>query len=773
MATQWGAWTNVGTNLGRYRTQVEITHSPTNITPSTTQVTVTVRLRLQGEAYSYGTNGRWEMIRDIEDSAEGWSWNIANNGDIATPNPVVTRTVTVPLVYGQEQTFRIQGRIRPVMTWGGYTAHADLRYTIPARPVSAPATPSNLVVSRVNDGQQNLTWSRNHSTGAPYVRQEVSRGEHRSGVWGPWQTINDRVSGSATSFSDSSTRADRRYRYRVRAVNAAGTSGWDYGSNNSNQVHTTPASPTAAPLAVRQGSSTIVLTRPTISGAATGWQVQHEWTPPGTTAISSTIAANQDTFSHSPTMSSVHRYRVRALTDSPTLTSGWSPWSDTVQLLSPPSAPTHLSPNGETLDAASGSVEVSWRHNPTDSSPQTQFQLRRRIQGAGWTTFTIQTSSNQYANLTGLFNGNFYQWEVRTRGEHATWGPWSATANLITSARPVASVVSPDGGTVTLPSVTLEWAFFQPSGRTQVGWRVQIQSDGTVVEDRAGTGAGTSWTTPQVLANNTSYRWRVQVQDSSGQWSNWTAWSTPFHVAFVTPDEPEVTGVWEAHHGCVVLDINPDPEDGTPATNTLNIDRALDEDGPWERLAERLEPGIASWMDCTVPLGRKVYYRVTAVSALPSTSYTVIGIVTPETGYSYLGGGPGFRQVVRLSLRNTRSVETGRQRALHQYEGVEEPVEVSGDAVPHRIAVSAFLDGQDTRLALEGLFSLPGPHLYRDSDRSTVFGTLSGLQVSPDFLGEVGFSIERSFVGTWEQRQAAALIDAGAGRGLVEDDSGP
>lgn len=754
MAIQWGSYGSTGSGLS-YRVGVDlaIAYPGGSLDTTDTQATITGKVYVQMASGNtgYGINGRVEITGDHSQTTDGINWSVNSGGGTTQ---LLTFTDTVSLTYGSSQTYSVTARFRGVTTWN-FTPSKKATITVPARPYYPPAAPTNAKVTRVSDTQQNITWTRNATTAAPYQKIEVRRREYFNGAWSSYTAIKTNVSGTATAYSDTSTRMGRRYQYAVRAVNSAGNSAWDY----TGEVHTTPPAPTSAPVAVRQGTSTIVVTKPSIYSGATGWQVEHTPTP-GSTAISSTIDSSVDTFSHSPATSSTHKYRVRAVMSTPVLYGGWSPYSTSVQLLSPPAAPTLLSPNGEVMPVGPNfAVRVYWQHNPTDSSPQTQYRLRRRIKGTStWTEMVVQTGSNESGLLTGLANGNEYEWAVQTRGEHANFGPWSATATIITSTVPVATVVSPDGGTITLPSTTLNWAFYQADRRTQTAWQVQVQrltGDWVTFLDHAGSGTATSWETPKVLQNGLDHRWRVRVQDTAGQWSEWSVWSDPFAVAYVTPDEPMAVGTWH-DDGYVLLEIGTDSVGTGPATVSVEVDRAPSPDGPWTSIARDVPPG-AEWSDWTAPLDATMHYRVTAVSDLPSTSSTTIEVTTPPTGWMYLSGGPDLAQTVRLDHRRSRSISTGRERAVHLYEGAESPTEVSGAAVAYTLSVTAVLDSLDDRLALQEVFALPGPHLFRDGDQNTVYGTLSQSNASPDHLGEIEFSIERSDPGTWEQRQAAAL----------------
>lgn len=108
----------------------------------------------------------------------------------------------------------------------------------------------------------------------------------------------------------------------------------------------------------------------------------------------------------------------------------WSDWSGTATLMvaSVPNSPASLNPNGGTIDLGTA-VTFSWLHRPTDGTAQTarEWRIRRGTSGS-WTVRTNNVSTNS-TTFTPSAAG-LYQWQVRTKGLHPNWSPWSAVASV-------------------------------------------------------------------------------------------------------------------------------------------------------------------------------------------------------------------------------------------------------------------------------------------------------------------------------------------------------
>lgn len=386
-----------------------------------------------------------------------------------------------------------------------------------------PAAPYNLSVSRVSDSQQTLNWAR----GATYSSVVV----HRSTDGGAWQQVGV-AGGNASTFTDLSTQGNRRYDYRVAGVAVSGQSGW----SGTATIYTSPATPTGVS-AARDGNNIVV----NASGRpphATGYDIRD-----GESVIASNVSLPWTHVTPNPAVP--HAYTVRAVRGS--VVSGWSAVSNTVQLLTAPNAPTGLTPNGA-VRAADEDVVLKWSHNPVDSSPQSAFEARYRIDGGAWTTLTGTTAQQVSLPLPVAA----VEWQARTKGAHPDWSPWSAVATFTVIDRPGVAVVQPfDEWDASI--LVAEWTWFQAQGRPQSAWQVELLDAGNnVVESRNGSGATTAL---QLNTRLTEGVWTLRARGATGE--VWSLWATEtFTVAFTPPGAPLLAGDWDELQGGVQLAVS-------------------------------------------------------------------------------------------------------------------------------------------------------------------------------------------------------------------------
>ena len=404
-------------------------------------------------------------------------------------------------------------------TWGELgDGTVDLSIT----PPSIPAKPSGLTATRVSDSQISLAWSGSGSS--TVVQRRVDGGS--------WTEVG-RPGSSPTSWTNTGTQANRKYDYRVANVGGAGQSGW----SNTATVYTTPA-PVGSVSAVRDGMD-ILVTASSLPPHATAYDVYDSATLVGSDVTSWP-------WRHAaPNPAVTHTYRVVSKRDA--LVSAQSAPSNTVQLQTPPNAPSGLAPNGG-LAASDGDVRFTWTHNPVDTSAQTVYELRYRVGAAAWTTVSGTTASFRDVPL-GVAT---YDWQVRTKGDHPDWSDWSAVATVTLVNRPGAAVLTP-GASFDQPVLPVSWSYLQLQGRPQSGWRVELlDSTSTRLEHREGSGAQSSLTLAHRLEHGHEYT--VLVWVATG-----TVWSAPaaqtFTVTFDPPSPPILTGEWDEGAGAHNISI--------------------------------------------------------------------------------------------------------------------------------------------------------------------------------------------------------------------------
>ena len=111
---------------------------------------------------------------------------------------------------------------------GSGSAWSNLAFATTASipPVTLPAAPSNLKVSALSCNQLNLTWSDNSNNETGF---EIRRSTSLNGTY----TLVKTVAANTTAYTNTGLTNNRRYYYRVRSVNNAGSSAW---SNTANAV---------------------------------------------------------------------------------------------------------------------------------------------------------------------------------------------------------------------------------------------------------------------------------------------------------------------------------------------------------------------------------------------------------------------------------------------------------------------------------------------------------------------------------------------------------
>ena len=456
--TTWGAWTSDG----RLRAGLALSYSPTTISHSTSSVTV--YWTLYGESkYASNESGStatpWAISGSHSQSGYGQGWNVGSYGTWV----VASGSFTVNTSYTSSVTVSLSGHYTSSYAYPGDTAYVSASITIPKRPIAAPSTPTGCNWARTSDTHHTVTWSNTSPTDSskPYTNLHVQR----STDGGSWTTIANL--GVVTSYTDTGTSANHSYRYRVYASNSAGNSGYSY----SGTFYTTPSAPTGVTAAKTSGGD-IVVTWTDASPYNDTFALWHAadgvWDG---AALTSSIANGTGSYTHSaPNPAQTHEYRMTSHVATPSLTSGYSATSNTVQLEAPPNAPTSLVPSGTTVDG-SNDIVLTWLHNSVDTTAQTKYEVQYQVDGGAFTSMGQVASTASTATVTaGTWgaNGHTIGWQVRTWGADATGGsdgtgasPWSATASVTLSSTPTVAVSSPvgartvDDGATTASSTTV------------------------------------------------------------------------------------------------------------------------------------------------------------------------------------------------------------------------------------------------------------------------------------------------------------------------------
>lgn len=598
---------------------------------------------------------------------------------------------------------------------GAASVSAQIKRTPPPKPTA----PFGLSVTRVSDARQTLNWSRHGGYSSQVVQRRVA-----VPFVSAWQQIAS-VNGTATTYTDRGTLSNRIYEYRVAARNAQGQSGW----SGTAAVATTPVAPSGVS-ATRSGAN-IVVNASTVSSLATSHDVRD-----GSTVIASSVQLPYTHVSPNPAVTHTYTVRTHRRAGSTELTSAWSASSNAVQLVAPPNAPTGLAPNGGVVPS-DADVAFTWVHNPVDSSDQTVFELRYREPGGAWTTLP----GGMESTLTVPMVAGDVEWQVRTKGEHPDFSPWSSTAVFAVIDRPGVAVVSPEDewDASTLP---VEWSWFQPQDRPQSAWQAELVDDsGTVVADRSGTGAAATVTFAYRLTEGV---WTVRVRAATGNmWSEWAEQS--FTVTFHPPAHPLLDGEWDEAAGGVFLTVGIGESDDPDLRETAGVlvERSIDGEA-WESVAETdIDASLIDWESWSYG---DIHYRATAFTAEGAAAVTEI-IVEARSGQLWLSGGVGFGVTARLPFNPGVQVTAGRERTVKQYAGRSLPVAYTGEVLSRVVAVSGVVEQRsDETATVDELVDLSqvdqDMFLFRDPDGRRIYGSIGQIDLPRQsaFVDDGGFN---------------------------------
>ena len=199
-------------------------------------------------------------------------------------------------------------------------------YAITTAAPTPPAAPTGLTATATSSSAITLAWSDNSTDETGFAVERCSG----SGCSGFTQVAT--VSAGVTAFSDAGLTASTSYSYRVRAFNAAGSSGHSNtaGATTEPTTETVPSAP-AGLTATATSSTTVVLTWSDDSTNETYFRIERckgtKCTPSYLTTVEAGTTSYQDT---GLARSTSYRYRVQACN-----AAGCSAYSSTVTVKTP------------------------------------------------------------------------------------------------------------------------------------------------------------------------------------------------------------------------------------------------------------------------------------------------------------------------------------------------------------------------------------------------------------------------------------------------------
>ncbi|MDO5066210.1 MAG: hypothetical protein Q4D96_02875 [Propionibacteriaceae bacterium] len=547
-----------------------------------------------------------------------------------------SRTVALT---GSAQTISAAASLSGIDYLGtGVTASVSGSVTLPARAVAAPGAPARVWIIPAEDRRHDVKWQ----TVPGASTYTVERWSRSSGVW---SRIGVGVVGD--TFHDRGTTFNDAYQWRVSADNAAGGSA----ATLSPVVYTSPSAPVVS--VRREGAEVILSLSPGASRTTQFFDITGQADGGGWVQLVTRLSATNSEWRHTPDPGKTVRYQVRAVSLTPSdllRVSGWV-MTPHVALPAPPAAPLLLGPLG-TIATGQPSV-LHWRHNPVDASAQTGHEVRYRAVGTdAWTTRTGGTGDTHTVTLPP----GRWEWQARTKGVHADFGPWSAVSGWLVANPPTVRITSPRGGqTLTSNRLRARWEFTDPEGGTSAGWELQLTGpDGT--HTYSGGANNLEHTPAQILVDGGSYTLQVRGRAANGLWSPWA--TARFAVDYLEPPVPRITARWVEEAGQVILEVDGRGASSLPAAEQIRIEVSSDDGATWQEVGS--VTGTHGTTTHHLPmLGGVVAYRAIAISALPSEATSqVVRVGTPTTrAWLNADDGAAVHLILDMGVQEQRSHE--------------------------------------------------------------------------------------------------------------------
>ena len=696
--------------------------------PASGSVTVTATVTACSDGYGHNWTNRWRWWGYSGEGSEAFSFSSGYGQTVY--KQLSQWSFNVPLKYGRETTIGIGASLGPI--WNGGNPAVENYLTLPARPVNVPNAPTVAHATRVNDSQITVDWiAPPQGESNPIDNYVVERRVDESADWEVVAPVKN-----AVSLATFNVTAGHKYTYRVKSENSAGGSAYV----EAEPVFTTPPAPINVH-AEKNADGDILIT----------WENKAPYTPTrwdvydGNTLIAKASIKTHEAFllHRNPRLDVTHQYRVVCVGG--TVESAKSAPSNVVQLLARPNAPEPTSDG--VYFPSDDPVILTWRHNPTDSSPQTRYSLQYQKKATGAPGPTFDRRATEQQATVGVLQVGTYEYWVKTWGLHADASPISRRATFYVEPRPVVSIQSPSQ-TVKTSFVEVAWVYSPNGGVAQSSARVELYLGGNnLVETQEVRGPLTRVRLNTYLENGRTYRVVVVATNAHGMQSRIV--NQTFAVAYEKPPAPRVYPEWDDLAGCVrVRVVNPAPEAGKPAAVRNRVERSDDGGRTWTTITEDL-PVSGQLLDYQSVSHGAAAYRVTATSALPSSAVTTEELVL-DSWAMWIGGGQNFGFTVPLRWDPLHSCKTGlANRKLYRFAGRERAVEMAGRHRQKTLSLSAILFDEDFWMIqrLEELSYMAGPFLYRDPMGRRVYCSVRD------------FTADRALSGKWSVKLEVEEVD--------------
>lgn len=397
MAIQWGSWEYGGGNGMRVGIEV----SRTSVSHSSASCTVTFKVYTQNQ-YSY-SDDQTLAISGTTNWANVSYHNGSGGGSVLRATKSYKYTFDSN-DYGSGTAKTVTMSVSLSGAYNGVTPSKSVSLNIPKRPYdnAHAATWSN--AARVSDSQVNLAWNITATAGEPISGVYLDRWDNVSNVYSRVGLL-----GAVESYSNTGLATNRRYRWRVLPTGAGGNAtSWAY----SEYVQTTPSAPMSCSVSKSSIDSVLVSW---VNGASSSNYsydtLLEEQVDGGAWTAIATLAAGTSSYNRTGCApGSVYAYRVRHRSSVDVTTYSAYSTSDTIQLQSPPAAPTVVS----TVRINDNSFTLNWTNNPDGELAPYDSLIVQRWDSASnaWGTIASLGATATSLTDTGTIVNRAYQWRI-------------------------------------------------------------------------------------------------------------------------------------------------------------------------------------------------------------------------------------------------------------------------------------------------------------------------------------------------------------------------
>ncbi|GAB3762217.1 fibronectin type III domain-containing protein [Spirosoma pomorum] len=468
---------------------------------------------------------------------------------------------------------------------------------------SVPNAPARLTATAVSSSQINLQWAdlSDNETGF-----QIERGNTTTGTF---SKVAD-VGANATTFSDQNLTASTQYCYRVRAVNAAGTSGY-----TDVQCATTTAPPVGAPQNLVANATSTTQINLTWTGVAGAASYQLERSPNGNdtwTKIADPAGSSSSYTDPNLTPNTRYYYRIRAVVSG---TAG--PYSNVTNALTPdapPAAPARLTASATSFSQ----INLNWADL---SANETGFQLERSTDGTSFSKVAdIAANATSYSDPNLSPNTRYY---YRIRSANAAGN--SDYSNVADATTPVGPPAAPQGLSAVATSTTqinLTWT----GVATATNILIERSPNGTDSWNQISSVTGSATTyADQGLSPNTRYYYRIRATNGTG--------TGPYSSVAnaITPDAPPAAPARLTANATSFSQINLSWADLAGNESGFQVERSPNGTDSWTKIAD-VAANTTSYNDQNLSPQTRYYYRIRAVNAAGNSDYSNVADATTPVG---------------------------------------------------------------------------------------------------------------------------------------------